>query len=271
MLGLLPHWPPLGHLDLLLAEDLPRLLVLVIPTVLAVELVAAVPRMPKWLPWVLRLVVAGSAARVMLHGSSYLADLAGPESRLWSPAQAWLILGLLGAALATVWIAMALLAHRAPGVSLVVSLAVAAVASALTIMMSGYATGAQAGLPLAGALLGGSIVGLVLPAARRQIAPLGVGIVGLFSLLIMGRFFGELLWGHAVVLFSAPLVAWLPELPGVRRTPLWARGLGRVVLVGIVVSVVVADAARRFAGESSPASAPGSSEPANPEDLYYGR
>jgi hypothetical protein len=263
MLGLWPHWPPL--------EDLDRLLILVIPAVLVVELVAAIPHMPQWLPWVIRLVVAGSAARVMLHGSSYLADLGGPEARLWSPAQAWLILGLLGAALATVWIVLALLARTAPGVSLVVSLAVATVASALSIMMSGYATGGQAGLPLAGALLGGSIVGLVLAGAKRQTAPLGVGIVSLFSLLIMGRFFGELLWAHAVVLFCAPLVAWLPELPGVRRMPPWARGIARVVLVGIVVSGVVGDAARRFAAESSPASTPGSPEPANPEDLYYGR
>ena len=118
MLEISPHWPPL--------EDLDRLLVLVIPAVLAVEMLAAFPQVPRWLTWASRLAVAGCGARVLLHGSSYLSDLAGPEAGGWSPAQAWLILGSLAAAEATAWVLLVLLARRATGVSLVVCLAVAA-------------------------------------------------------------------------------------------------------------------------------------------------
>ena len=141
----------------------------------------------------------------------------------------------------------------------------------VTIMLSGYATGGQAGLPLAAALMGGSAVALVLPGPSRQTAPIGVAIVGLFSLLVIGRFFGELRSAHAILLFGAPLLAWLPELPRLRRLPPWARGLARVLLVAIVVAGVLVDAARKFAAESGPPAVPGSEKPSNPEDLYYGR
>ena len=57
--------------------------------------------------------------------------------------------------------------------------------------------------------------------------PLGVAVVGLYSLLVIGRFFGELSSTHAIVLFASPLLAWLPELPGLRCLPQWARNLAR--------------------------------------------
>jgi hypothetical protein len=264
MLDLWPRWPPL--------EDLDRLMILVIPAVLAVETLAAFAKVPRWLAWVLRLALAGCVPRVLLHGSSYLADVAGPGTRLWSPGWAWLILGILAAVLVTAWIVLALLARRAAGVSLVASLALAVGASALAIMLSGYATGGQAGLPLAAALLGGSAVALVVvPGRCRPAAPIGVALVGLSSLLLAGRFFGELRSDHAILLFGAPLLAWLPELPGLRRLAPWARGLARVLLVGIITSGVVVDAARRFAAESGSSAASLPDGSASPDELYYGR
>ena len=38
-------------------------------------------------------------------------------------------------------------------------------------------------------------------------------MVGLFSLLVIGHFFGELTTAHAILLLFAPLLGWLPELP----------------------------------------------------------
>jgi hypothetical protein len=126
-------------------------------------------------------------------------------------------------------------------------------------MLSGYATGGQIGLPLTAALLGAAAAVLVLRRTPRGIGPLGVPIVVLFSLLVIGRFFGELTWPHASVLFCAPLLGWLPELPLLRRMPAWARGLSRVVLVAAVVSAVVVHALTTFVETSNvaPDSEPG--------------
>jgi hypothetical protein len=72
MLEIRPRWP--------IREDLDRLLVLVIPAVLLAELLGAIPRLPRWLIWALRVVVAGLGARVLLHGSMYLSGPAGTGS-----------------------------------------------------------------------------------------------------------------------------------------------------------------------------------------------
>ncbi len=79
VLDVRPHWPP--------AEDLDRLLTIVVPAALVVELLSAFPRVPRWLSWVLRLAVAACGARVLLHGSIYLAGSADagrrPGRRPW--------------------------------------------------------------------------------------------------------------------------------------------------------------------------------------------
>ena len=107
--------------------------------------------------------------------------------------------------------------------------------AAVTVMLSGYASGGQVGLPLAAALMGVTAAALVLTRKTPRTGPLGVAIVGLFSLLVIGRFFGELTSAHAIVLLCAPLLGWSTELPYVRRLPSWARGLARVILVAVVV------------------------------------
>ena len=248
LLGLRPHWPPV--------EDMDRLLEIVVPAALVVELLAAFPRIPRWLIWTLRLALAGCVARVLLHGSIYLSDPAEPGTSAWPPARAWLILGLLAAAQATSWVLLVLLARRSSAISTVVCLAIASGGSAITIMLSAYATGGQAGLPLAAALLGASAVALVTPKPARLTVPIGLALVGLSSLLVMGRFFGELRTEHAVLLFIAPLLAWLPELP---------RWLARLLLVSVLAFGVLADAALKFAAGSGP-SASGSEDPSS---QYY--
>jgi hypothetical protein len=95
-----------------------------------------------------------------------------------------------------------------------------------------------------------------------------VAIVLLYSLVVIGRFFGELSSAHAILLFGSPLLAWLPELPLVRRLPRWARELTRVVLVSLFVAAIVGLEVKHFV-ESSPASADSefgeSTEPENPD------
>ena len=180
------------------------------------------PQGPRWLVWPLRLALVAGGARVLLHGTSYITDLAGPGTSEWSPPLAWLIFGGLAVLEGAVWALLSLLARRAPGPSLPVCLAVASAGAAVTVMLSGYATGGQVGLPLAAAIIGATAAMLVLTRTSRGTGPLGVPIIGLFSLLVIGRFFGELTSAHAIVLFCAP-VAGLADRAAL-RTP--AAGLG---------------------------------------------
>ncbi len=263
VLGNRPRWPP--------REDQDRLLGLVFPAIMLVELLAVWPIVPRWLVGALRLAVVAGAAPVLLFGTSYLTDVAGPGTREWSVRQAWLILGGLAVAVGVVWALLSLLARQAPGLSHVVCLAVASAGAGLTVMLSGYATGGQDGLPLAAALLGASTAALVLPRSVRAADHLGVAVVGLFSLLAIGRFFGELTSTHAILLFVAPLLGWLPELPPLRRITPWARGLARVILVAVLVSAVVGDAVRRFVADSQSSAGSPSTEPSIEDYTNFGR
>jgi hypothetical protein len=243
----------------------------VIPAVLAVELVAAFPKVPRWLIWPLRMVIVAGSTRVLLHGSGYITDLAGPATSEWSPAQTWMIFSGVAAIEATVWVCLALLARRAPGSSVPLSLAIVIAGSAVTVMLSGYSTGGQVGLPLAAALVGSTVAAAVLPRSSPKTAQLGVPIVGLFSLLVIGRFFGQLTTAHAIILVFAPMLGWLPELIYPHRVPSWARGLMRLVLVGSLVAAVLVHAQSKFNRDFQSPSGPGSKEPSLEDYMNFGK
>ncbi len=257
MLEIRPDWR--------LREDQDRLLGLVIPAALSIELLAAFPKVPRWSIWASRAALAGLGGRILLNGPLYVG-----EASAWSSTRLWLILGAIAAAEAAAWVLLVRLSHRGAGASLPIALALTIGGASVTIMLSFYVTGGQAGLPLSAAVLGASLAAMVLPGASRSAAPIGLSVVGLSSLLIIGRFFGDLRTDHAVLLFAAPLLAWLPELPRLRRLPPWGRGLLRVVLVGLVVSGVFVDAARRYMGNTGPTAAPGSKEPTAEDYLNFG-
>ena len=94
------RWPPASALD--------RLLSIVVPAALAIELAAAYSRVPAWSAWLLRSLLALAIPRILLHGSVYLKE--GADS--WGPMQAGLILVGCGAALAGTWFALEKLARR---------------------------------------------------------------------------------------------------------------------------------------------------------------
>jgi hypothetical protein len=258
VLGKVPH--------LRLVEDLDRLLLLALPAVVLIELLGAFHRVPRPLVWFLRATLAACVAPILLHGTSYITDQAGPGTADWSTAQAFQILGGLAAALIAVWALLSLLSARVGGASPAICLAISCAGAGLAIMISGYMSGGQATLALAGGLAGAAVVALALGWSSRGARPLGVALVALYSLVVTGRFFGELSTTHAIVLFASPLLAWLPELPPVRRLPRWARELTRVLLVGLVVAAVVADEVRTFVA-NTPASADSEfEEPKAPDD-----
>lgn len=263
ILEIRPRWP--------IREDLDRLLGLMIPAALLFELLAASPRRPGWLIWVLRTIIVVFGARVLLHGSVYVAGTVGPDSPAWTTSQELLILGAIALAELAIWIALLRLSRRGAGASLPIALAVAIGAASVTIMLSAYLAGGEAGLPLSAALLGGSLAAIALPRAARSEAPIGVAVIGLASLLVIGRFFGELRTDHAVLLAAAPLLAWIPELPRLNRLPARGRAGLRVLLVALAVSGVLADAARRFIGHSEAPGASSAAQPSLDEYMESGR
>jgi hypothetical protein len=269
LLGLRPHWPP--------REDQDRLFFVLFPAVLGLEVVLLlVPRKEgaRWqrgCVWLVRLIVAGSAAPVLLYNTSYLAELAGPGSREWTPGQAGFILTGLAAALAGLWAALGVLVSRTASRVVPLAIAVACGGTAITVMLSGYATGGQIGLPLAAALVGAVAASLALSNAPDLSGLVGVGTVGLYALLIVGRFFGELTTGNALLLFLAPLLCWVPELPYLRRVGPRLRGVARLALVLVPVSLALALAQHRFEKDSAAPSPGGAEEPTLQDYLDFGK
>ncbi len=237
ILGIRPHWP--------LLEDQDRLLAIVLPLAMGVELAAA-STWPRRLAFAGRIGVSGTTASILLHGTTYLSDLTGPESREWPPALAGTILTGLAMAQFTGWLLAWRLAARSPGSSHLAGLAIVILGSSLAVMMSGYATGGLIGLPVAGALGGLAMAARLSRPALRHGGPILVAVTGLASILVIGRFLGQLGTCHAVLLFAAPLLGWVPELiPGESLSPL-VKASARLALVTTLVAGVVLHASQRF-------------------------
>jgi hypothetical protein len=237
-----PHWPPI--------EDQDRFFVLVLPSLLAVDLLGVVSGLRR--RWVLlsRGTVTAAAAPTLLYGSTYLADVAGPGSREWPPALAMIVLVGLGLAFATEWLLLDRAIRRVSPTAAVGALAVSIVAASITIMLSGYATGGQMGLPLAAALAGAWASGMIVRDPRPCEVPLAAALGGLFSLLVVGRFFARLTSVHAILLFCAPLLCAASELPFLRWLAPWPRAAASVLLVGCLVAGVVVSAWIEFAKDT---------------------
>jgi hypothetical protein len=260
ILGLWPRWPP--------PEDRDRMLLVLFPALIIIEILGAVLVRLRVVIWLLRLGLAFSAARVLLHHSVYLTSLPGPDSTGWTPAQHGLILGGLGLAVAAVWTAMIALARRAPGRALPLALALASAGTAVAVMLSGYATVGPLGLLLAAGIFGSVIASMFLPAPPNATGVLGFGIVGLFSLVVVGRFFGELTSVNAALLFSAHLMCWLPELPFLRRLGPRLRGVGRITLTALPLAIALLLIQR---GEKPSETSPDAVEPGLEDYRNFGK
>ncbi len=119
------------------------------------------------------------------------------------------------------------------------ALAIACAGSAVAVMLSGYASGGQIGLVIAAALLGAVLGTFALSGTLQTVELSGVGMVGLFALLVIGRFFGQLSTMNAALLFVAPLFAWVTEIPAVRRRGFVIRGVAGLMVAAIPVAVAL--------------------------------
>jgi hypothetical protein len=230
-----------------LREDQDRLLALLLPGTLAVELLIAWRKCPNITAWSLRLLVGLAIVPVLLYGTIYLSDAAGPETREWSTTTLALAIGGGATAFLAELGALAALSRRGTGIAEVAALAIVGAGAGVTIMFSGYASGGQIGLPLSAALVGILIVWLVTSGNPACEGIFTLAITGLFSLIVIGRGFGELSLPHAALLVAAAPTAWVWEMRRLRGIAPWIRAIGQVVTVAVVVAAVVIHAQRKFA------------------------
>ena len=154
---------------------------------------------------------------VLLHHTVYLADLSGPGSAEWTTAEAAGILLGLAIGLVAVWGLLAGLQSRSPGLALSPVLMLVALACSVTVMLSGYYYGGLLGLPVASALAGAALASRATSTRSLADANLGISLVGIFTVLVIGRFFGSLPTSTAICLGCGPLLAWIVETPPLRR------------------------------------------------------
>ncbi|MCP3693677.1 MAG: hypothetical protein GY917_15855, partial [Planctomycetaceae bacterium] len=246
LLALQLSWPPRNGLE--------RFLLLIVPAILGVELVAASPALPRWNAWALRVILALVLPRVLLHGSVYL----GGTERAWPAWQAFLVMIAGGLLLAGLWGLLTLLSRRAPGMFVPCSLQASTLCAGLTVMMAGYIKGGAAALVWVAALLTTILVVATITRTSSRLAEagwpvlLGVGVVGLFSLVFIGRFFGELSTGNALMILLAPLLGGLAEVPWLKRRRPWFVWSVRSLLVAGVLLTVLILAKRKFDREMAP-------------------
>lgn len=239
-------WPPMKGLD--------RFLTIIVPLTLSVELIAGFQFVPRWGAWLLRMSLAATIPRVLLHGSVYLSG----STDGWTPWQADAALVVFGAMLGSVWGLLAWLSQRSPGTSIPLALSLSILCAGLTVMMAGYIKGGVAAFPLVATLVA-TTIGARLMAKRSAVlanfealAIVGVGVVGLFGLLFLGRFFGRLSTGSALAMLLAPLLCWVTEMPRLRHRKPWFVGTLRLLLVAIPLLVAFAAAKRDFDRDMAP-------------------
>ena len=239
-------WPPANGLD--------RFLAIVIPAILAIELIAGIPKVPQWVAWLLRLSLAATIPRILLHGSVYLSG-SDPDWPLWQTGTA---LAVCGALFVAVWGLLSWLSERSPGISIPLALCLTTQCAGLTVMMAGYIKGGAAAFPLTATLAAATVVAWLItqrsasPGNFAATAIMGIGVVSLCSVLFIGRFFGRLSTACALTMLLAPLLCWATELPLLRNRKPWLVGSLRLGLVAIPLIVVLVLAKRDFDRDMAP-------------------
>ncbi len=223
------------------ATGLDRLFIVVLPVVLAVELIASAGVVPTTVRQTMRILLAVMIPRVLLHGSVYIS---GADDG-WTLSRLLLTLGISSVLLVVVWATLSPLASRAVGASTSLAIGLALIGCGMTVMMAGYIKGGVAAMPIAATLFGTTIA--MLPRARcgggsataGMRMAVEMGVVALFSLLFVGHFFGRLSAISAVTILLAPLLCWVTEVPILRQENPWRIGVLRLAVVSIPLVAVL--------------------------------
>ena len=240
VLALRLAWPPVNGLD--------RLLLIIVPLALGIELIAGFPWVPRSISWAMRICLAVSAPRILLHGSVYLTS-AGSDRDLWQSAAQLVLCSIM---LIGMWGLLTMLSARSPGISIPLALAMTTQSAGLTIMMAGYIKGGAATIPLAAALVGTTVTTYLMRKQSRLSGTIGIGVVGLFGVLFIGRFFGRLSNLCALMLLLTPLLLWVSEIPCLRHRKPWLVGSVRLLLVALPLVAALALAKYEFDRKMAP-------------------
>ncbi len=252
ILGLFPH--------LSLLEDRDRLLLILFPALVTVEFFGV------WFErfaWVFRWILGAIAASVLLHNTVYIADLSGPGTRQWSDMQALVVLSGLAWALISAWALLGKCVSSPMATGLPVVYFLTALGVALSVMLSGYATAGQLGFLLAAVILGSSFGIRIFDPHSNFTGIAGSGLLGVFSLLVMGRFFGALSNVNAILLFVAPILAGVVILISGRIKSRKLRPMLIHAIAAIPIAVAVALAYGDFLAASGPEAAAGTPKVSN--------
>jgi len=251
LLSLNLSWPPTSGLD--------RLLTIVVPVTLGIELIVGFGRVPRAVAWVLRVGLSLAIPRILLHNSVYLSG-AGD----WTLWQTSITIVGSGVLLALVWSLLCCLSQRSGGISIPFAICLAIQCAGISVMLAGYIKGGAAAIPLVAALMGASLavraftkyasgpVDVHSPEKFVVPAIVSVGVVGLFSLLFIGRFFGEISTVPVLAILTTPLLCWLSEISQVRNRKPWFVAAFRLILVAIPLVVVLVAAKQEFDREMAP-------------------
>jgi hypothetical protein len=130
-------------------------------------------------------------------------------------------------------------------------LAIDALATAITVMLSGYYRAGLLGVGLAGSIAGATLASYIAFTQSPTTGSLAMSLIGIFSVILMGHYFGALSTSLALGLLVAPLLAWTPELPRLRNLPPAWRVAGRFLCVIVPLTMVVIIARREFSAAST--------------------
>lgn len=198
--------------------------------------------------WCVRFAFCAALPRVLLHGSVYLN---GTDDE-WSSMQITVAMVTSSFALACLWVLLDRLAMRPAGASVPVAIALAVQCAAVTIMLAGYLKGGAFALLLCASLLATTLsvtawakfAGFA-TAVQSQVLT-AIGLIGLFSVVLIGRFFGRLTTESAIIMLFSPLLCWLTEWRMLRLSGTWRVVTGRLVLVSIPLAILLVLAKQKF-------------------------
>ncbi len=244
VLALWPRWPPANALD--------RFLVIVLPATVALLTLGHWPRKSRALRWGLEFVLAVVLVRILLHASVYLQEGAR-EVGILLLGSAGILVGVLSL-VQKLWIRQRHNGDNDGGgqASQLLALAAALFAAGLLIAMAGYIKGGSAALPWSAAIAGATIGSRLGSQDADLRGIVSLSVVLLFGFLFIGRFFGELTTGTALLVLLAPLLCWTSQLPWLRRCAPMTRDLLGLALVAVSLFVILLWAKQTFDREMAP-------------------
>lgn len=237
--AVVPRWLPVNGLD--------RLLCLVLPGGLAVEallfqILRGSSRTVRSRQFVIRFVAALAGVFTLLYGSVHL------QTPLTSWDGAVVRVTLLGWSfwLALAWQAVSDVSQREPRLVVPWTVAITIQVAGVLIMMAGYLKGGAAAAPLAAAIAGAGWWGTRARGPESLAAVAGLGVMMLFGLVLIGRYFGGLTTGVALTLCSVPLITWThPAAPSLLGRPKLDHYV-RCFVIAIVLAILLAQGKAAF-------------------------